>query len=216
MLFIDLLGNVANGMYLVASGFKKIIYLRIILILAGLLELWYYLLVAPDDLLISIIWGILFVLINVYMIGLYIYEHKALALKDEEAKLYYMVFHKMEKVLFKKLMKAGHWIACPQNCTLIRENDKTNTLMVLFEGRIRIEVEGIVITNLNPGSFIGEISFLAGGNATATATAVDESRLFCWDKKSLLKLLDQNPNMDVEMMKIFSGDLVNKLVKSNK
>ena len=216
MLFVDILGNIANGMYLLASGFKKIIYLRIILVLAGLLEIWYFLLAAPDDLLISIIWGILFVVINVFMIGLYIYERKSLALKDDDAKLYYMVFQKMEKVLFKKLMKAGHWVACPQNCILIRETEKTNTLLVLFEGKIRIEYEKRPITILNPGSFIGEISFLAGGNASATAIAETEARLYCWDKKSLLKLLDNNPNMDVEMMKIFSGDLVNKLIQSNK
>ncbi|MFH1050392.1 MAG: cyclic nucleotide-binding domain-containing protein [bacterium] len=216
MLFADIIINISNGLYLVASGFKKIIYLRIALVFAGLLEIWYFWLAAPDDLLASILWGILFVLINMYMIGLYIYERKSLALKDDEAKLFYMVFQKMEKVLFKKLMKAGHWISCPLNSILIKENEPTNTLLVLFEGKFRIEIEKKPITILNPGSFLGEISFLAGGNATATAISETESRLYCWDKKSLLKLLNHNPNMDVEMMKIFSSDLVNKLIQSNK
>ncbi|ROL61182.1 hypothetical protein D9V86_07130, partial [Bacteroidetes/Chlorobi group bacterium ChocPot_Mid] len=127
MIFADILGHVANAMYLTASSFKKIIYLRISLVIAGLLELWYFVLTAPDDLTVSIAWGVLFVVINLYMIGLYIYEHKALYLKDDESKLYYMTFHNMEKVLFKKLMKAGHWIAAPQNSVLIRENQKTST-----------------------------------------------------------------------------------------
>lgn len=216
MLFTDILGHLGNGMYLLASGFKKIIYLRITLVIAGLLELWYFILAAPDDLMVSIIWGVLFILINIYMIGLYIYEHKALYLKDDEAKLYYMTFHNMEKVLFKKLMKAGHWIASPPNSVLIRENQKTNTLLLLYEGKFRIDSAGKTITYLNPGSFIGEISFLTGGTATATAVSETESRLYCWDKKSLVKLLDNNPNMDIEMMKVFSSDLVNKLVRANK
>jgi CRP-like cAMP-binding protein len=122
----------------------------------------------------------------------------------------------MEKVLYKKLLKVGHWIACPSNSILIKENEKTNSLLVLFEGKFRIDVDGKTLTILNPGSFIGEISFLTGGTATATAISETESRLYCWDKKSLLKLLDSNPNMDVEMSKIFSSDLVNKLIKSNR
>jgi hypothetical protein len=216
MLFVDILGHLGNGMYLLASGFKKIIYLRIALVVAGILELWYFILTAPDDLIVSIVWGILFILINIFMIGLYIYERKALSLKDEEAKLYYMVYHKMEKVLYKKLMKAGHWIASPANSVLIREHEKTNTLLLLYEGKFRIDAGGKTITYLNPGSFIGEISFLTGGTATATAVSETESRLYCWDKKSLVKLLEHNPNMDVEMMKVFSSDLVTKLVKTNK
>lgn len=216
MIFAEIIINVAYGMYLIASGFKKILYLRIALVAAGLLEIWYFAITAPVDLLSSIIWGLLFVIINIFMIGLYIYEHKSLALKDDEAKLYYMVFQKMEKVLFRKLMKEGHWISCPQNSILIKENDNTNTLLLLFEGKIQIDSGGKTITILNPGSFIGEISFLTGGAATATAITQTESRLFCWDKKSLVKLLEHNPTMEVEMMKIFSSDLVTKLVRSNK
>jgi len=216
MLFVDIIVHLSNGMYLIASGFKKIILLRITLIVAGLLEIWSFLLIAADDLLINIIWGVLFVVINLFMIGLYIYEHKSLSLKDDEAKLYYLVFHKMEKVLFKKLINAGHWIASPSNSVLIRENEKTNTLLLLFEGKFRIESEGKIITYLNPGSFIGEISFITGGLATATAISETDSRLYCWDKKSLVKLLEHNPNMDIEMMKVFSSDLVNKLVRANK
>lgn len=216
MLFAEIIINVSNGMYLLASGFKKIIYLRIVLVLAGILELWYFAMTAPVDLLTSIIWGLLFVLINIFMIGLYIYEHKALSLKDDEAKLYYMVFNKMEKLLFKKLIKSGHWMVFPVNSILIKENDTTSSLLLLFEGKIQIEAGGKTVTILNPGSFIGEISFLTGGTATATAISQTEVRLFSWDKNSLIQLLGQNPHMDVEMMKIFSSDLVTKLINANK
>ena len=216
MLFADILGHAANVLYLVGSGFKRILYLRIAMVVAGVLETWYFVLAAPSDLLASILWNVLFILVNTFMIGLFIYEHKSSSLKDDAAKLYYMVFQKMEKVLFKKLMKEGHWIACPSNAILIREDEHTTSLMVLFEGRIRVDAGGKTITILNPGSFIGEISFLTGGSATATAISETEARLFCWDKKTLVRLLENNENMDVEMMKIFSSDLVTKLVNTNK
>jgi CRP-like cAMP-binding protein len=59
------------------------------------------------------------------------------------------------------------------------------------------------------------MSLLSGGNATATVTSITEVKLYCWDKISLTKLLKTDNDMEIELIKIFSGDLVNKLVKQN-
>jgi len=215
MFWVEVLGHVSNVMYLLGSGFKKIVLLRISLVIAGSLELIYFILTGGDDLLVSIIWGFLFVLINLVMIALYIFERKTLSLNDDEARLYYMVFPQMEKVIYKRLLKAGRWIHFNEGTILIKEHEHTENLMILFEGKVQIDVAGKHITVLNPGSFIGEMSLLSGGNATATVTSITEVKLYSWDKISLTKLLKSDKDMEMELMKIFSSDLVNKLVKVN-
>jgi CRP-like cAMP-binding protein len=150
------------------------------------------------------------------MIALYIFERKTLSLNDDEAKLYYMVFPQMEKVIYKKLLKTGKWINYHEGTILIKEHEHIEHLMILFEGRVQIDVSGKTITVLNPGSFIGEMSLLSGGSATATVTSISDVKLFSWDKKELTRLLKNDNDMEMELMKIFSSDLVNKLVKLNK
>ena len=61
------------------------------------------------------------------------------------------------------------------------------------------------------GTFIGEMSFIRGGPATATVQIVQPTRYTAWSKSDLRGVLDQNPAIRSTMQTIFSEDLTNKL-----
>ena len=61
---------------------------------------------------------------------------------------------------------------------------------------------------------IGEISFIRGGQASATVSATAACRVIRWSSDDLNKLLMRNPSMDIGMKQVFSVDLTNKLIQS--
>ena len=61
---------------------------------------------------------------------------------------------------------------------------------------------------------IGEISFIRGGQASATVSATTASRIIRWSSDDLNKLLMRNPSMDIGMKQVFSVDLTNKLIQT--
>jgi CRP-like cAMP-binding protein len=69
------------------------------------------------------------------------------------------------------------------------------------------------VAELKDGSFIGEISFIRGGDATATVKVVEPTRYLSWTKESLSQMLNRNPSMRSAMQAVLSTDLTKKLVR---
>jgi CRP-like cAMP-binding protein len=61
------------------------------------------------------------------------------------------------------------------------------------------------------GNFIGEVSFISGGAATATVRATEPTRYIAWKKKEIDALLKRNPSMRMAMQAMLSSDLSKKL-----
>ncbi|MBI5323912.1 MAG: cyclic nucleotide-binding domain-containing protein [Ignavibacteriae bacterium] len=216
MSFVNLLIHLANVSYLIGSGFKKIILLRVFFVIGCSLEAIYLILISPKDLWAGISWSILIMVLNIIMIAIYYFDKGTLRLKDDERFLFQNVFSKMDKVNFKKLLNAGNWLGMPKGDILIYEKQSTDYLMLLFQGNVEIVVGDKQVAILYPGSFVGEMSFLTGDLTTAMAKAISDVKLYAWKKTDLIKLLAKNQELEKEMRYVFSSDLISKLTSKNK
>ncbi len=215
MSFVSLLIHLANVSYIIGSGFKKIILLRIFFVIGCSIEAIYLLLISPEDLWAGIMWAILIMIVNIIMIIIYIYEKGTFRLKEDEKFLFQTVFAKMNKVNFRKLLDSGSWVNFTRGDILIYENQSADFLMLLSQGTVEVMVGDRQVAVLYPGSFIGEMSFLTGGPTTATARAVSNIKVFTWKKTELVKLLSKNQELDKDLNSVFSSDLISKLVSKN-
>ncbi|MBM2813591.1 MAG: cyclic nucleotide-binding protein [Ignavibacteria bacterium] len=215
MLIVDIVGNAANIIYTAGSFFKKMLWLRISLVIGGLLETWYFVMTSSSDLWTSIFWNGIYILANIIMITILVVERGLLSFNQEEAKIYFSVFSKMEKVLFKKVLRAGCWLNLPADDIITQEGEPTDKLILIFDGKLEVTSGGEIVAFLHNGSFVGEMSFLTGGNATATVRTITPSRFYAWDKITLVKLLEGNHELDNAMKNIFSSDLIGKLKKQS-
>jgi hypothetical protein len=215
MVITDIFIHLANVSYLIGSSFKRIIYLRVFLVIGCIFEILYFLFISPQNLWAVILWAILIMLLNIVMIGLFIYEKGTFNLTGDENYLFNTVFSQMEKLNFKKLFAAGNWLNMESEDILIFENHTTESLMLISQGIVGIYVGDNQVAVLHSGSFVGEMSFLSGGVATATAKALTKVKLFIWKKPALIKLLSRNEGLDADMRKIFASDLVSKLTSTN-
>lgn len=88
--------------------------------------------------------------------------------------------------------------------------DQGGTMHIILEGEVEISLkdqdgEKIVLDELGPNEFFGELSLLDGGVRSATVTAQCPTRALVLRREDLLPLLHERPHMAQDMM----GALVN-------
>ena len=110
-----------------------------------------------------------------------------------------------------KLLRLGEWRSAEAGEVLATEGEDVDELALIYNGEVIIEKSGGEIARSRDGTMIGEMSFIQGGNATATVRTARPTRCLVWPKEELKKLLQRNPTMDIAMNTVFSLGLARKL-----
>lgn len=91
---------------------------------------------------------------------------------------------------------------CPmkKGDVLLHQGDAGDHLVILLDGTIRVSMVAsngreIILDYLEPGSVIGEIAMLDGGERTASATALGEGSYLKIGAKAFRDVLEQHPSV---------------------
>jgi CRP/FNR family transcriptional regulator, cyclic AMP receptor protein len=90
---------------------------------------------------------------------------------------------------------------------LIREGRRGNEFFVLVNGRVRIEQNDQPIRELGPGDFFGEIALVDGGPRTASAVAVEDSRVLVLTAQNFRSMLDSTPQVESKVLRALAQRL---------
>jgi hypothetical protein len=209
---VDVFGHLSFALIAVSYAVRDMLVLRVISVASGLIGLFYNYFLPGGPLWLAIFWVSLFMIINsARIIGLYS-EQRSVSFSEDEKELYQTIFREFSPVEFMKLMRLAKWKEIPQNDYIAKEGEEFESLKFLFNGEVSINKDGKEIARARDGAMIGEISFLQGGNATATVQASQPCRCVVWPKEELQSLLKRNPTMDIAMKHVFSMDLTRKLL----
>ena len=110
-------------------------------------------------------------------------------------------------------LRIGKWLEAKQGETLAVEKQPINAVMLIYNGLVGVETSGKEVAKLKDGNFIGEVSFITGGEATATVRALMPTRYISWPKEAIRQLLNRNPSMRFAMQAMLSTDLSKKLMR---
>ncbi len=202
--------HVANVMFLLSYLVKDILWLRLLSILGGCLLMITYVAAVPP-LLTPLAWGAVFAGINGYQIYLLVLERRPVRLKEEELRLYQLVFRSLTPREFVKLLKLARWEAAGATERVVTRGRALDRMMVIVSGATAVQVDGKALTQLGEGKFIGEMSFITGEPPSADVVALEETRYVTWPKEELKKFLAGNPALKAAMQLILGTDLVAKL-----
>ena len=111
-----------------------------------------------------------------------------------------------------KLTRISKWKSVQKGFKFAKQNEQMGGLFLLFNGEVCVEKDGLEIEVIRDGSMIGEISFIRGGEATATVLATNVCRVIHWSSADLQNILMRNPSMDIGMKHVFSMDWTRKLM----
>lgn len=214
--FVSIVGYISGILYLVGSSFKDQIYLRGMIVLAASLELYYdFYAHSSEPLWPSIIFTFPLIFVNAYYFIKLYKERRNLSLDEIEEAIYKRSFSKINKVIFKRLIKLAEKIEVEPNHVIIEENKATNCFHLIVDGIASISLKGNHITYVKDGTFLGEMSYLTESLPSATVRSESPITLLTWNKHILEKAIEKDEELDNAIKITLSEDLVSKIKSLN-
>jgi hypothetical protein len=211
MLVGHLAGHLASILTMAAYLLKDILWLRLLTILSCFAGIAFNYFVPATPLWSVIYWNMLFAAINIVQIAIIIRERTGIHFTEEEKELHDTLFKNFAPFEFMKLMRIAQWLEAKQGEVLAVEKETLKAVMLIYNGMVGVETNGQEVARLKDGNFIGEVSFITGGAATATVRALQPTRYIAWSKDAISQLLNRNPSMRFAMQSMLSTDLSKKL-----
>jgi CRP-like cAMP-binding protein len=213
LLIAYLATNLASVLTMVAYLLRDILWLRFLTILSCLAGIVFGYFVRGGPLWTYIGWNIVFTIINIVQIAILIRERSDVRFTEEEKELHETLFKKFAPFEFMKLMRIAEWRQVAPGEIVMTEGQQLEELLLIYNGLLAVEVNGEKKAELQDGHFIGEVSFVSGGSATATVRAIEPTRYIAWSRKEIDSLLNRNPTMHIAMQGMLSVDLSKKLTR---
>jgi hypothetical protein len=205
--------QLASILTMVAYLLRDILWLRFLTILACFAGVIFGYMWPPSPIWTVIAWNTLFAIINIVQIAIIIRERSGVNFTEEEKELHETLFKNFAPFEFMKLMRIAEWRQVAPGEIVTTEGQQLDEVMMIYNGLLAVEVKGEKKAELQDGHFIGEVSFVSGGAATATVRAIEPTRYIAWPKKEIDRLLTRNPSMHIAMQGMLTVDLSKKLTR---
>ena len=215
MPLVDVLGHVTYLLIALSFVVRDMLWLRILSIIASLFSISFNYWAPAEPLWLIIFWNGVFIGINGVRIALLVRERLACDFDELETELLETVFRGMERVPFMKLIRIGEWQMLESGTTLATQGEELDSLVLIYSGVARIEVDGRRVSTVDDGDFIGEMSFTTSGPASATVVTDTETRVVRWPRSSLRLLLARNPALALAIQGVLGSDMARKLSERN-
>jgi hypothetical protein len=202
----DLLIHVANVLYLFAFMVRDILWLRILTVIAAscLIPYFYF---QPVPLMTPIYWNLTFTALNTFWIVRLFLERRPVKLSAEEQRLCELVFRTMTPREMIKILKLATWEEAATGECFVERDKPLDRLMVIFSGKACVEVDGRNVTELEPGQFIGSISYVTEETAPANIVSLEPTRYVSWPKSKLKEFMNKNPDLHSALKTTLAVDL---------
>ncbi len=192
---------------------RDIVWLRSIAILAGVARVIIRAMIVYDP--VAVFWETALVLVNVAQLLLIWWDTRHAHTNDDERLLVAKVLPDLPRRIARRLLSHAKWSDIASGSVLATEGRPVPELIFVTDGVARIEKNGTLVAICSKGDFVGEMSFIAGGGATATVVADKPMRVASFDRFRLSELLEQNPELRHALESSFNRNLIDKLTKAS-
>ena len=110
------------------------------------------------------------------------------------------LFADLPKRHLQRLAREADELAFAPGDQIVRERSLGETVFVVMEGRAKVTRNGRRVGEVLPGDFFGELSAIDGGPRTASITAVTPVRVVRLFRRTLRKLLQDEPQLTVKIL----------------
>ena len=207
-------GNLGACLLFVAFLFSSVLVIRTLTLVSTALLLFYFYVIAGDPLWINIFWKCMLFLSTTWGLFRYFYSHRHIHFSPIEDAIRKRNFSFFSDVEFKTLLNLGVLRTFPDGERLIQNQQGVKRLFLLVEGTVRITDINRSDVILEPGQYIGEMSFLTGNRANGTAIVSSGCTCLYWMQSDLTALKLHEPELAKKLDDCFSVDVVKKLSAS--
>jgi len=101
------------------------------------------------------------------------------------------IFSELSQSDRKKLGKLMTSVNFKEGKVLMRQGQHGNEFLIILAGTAKVEIDGVVVANLGPGDFIGELAVVANVPRSATVTTTSAVEAEVLTRSEFFSLLDQ-------------------------
>lgn len=204
----------AVSTYVLGFLFKEQIYTRLLVIIGSLFYITYYFSIGPTPLWDAIIGSSMIALSSFQGLVLLCWSRLNIAV-PKNARHIYATVGKIEPGLFRRLFRLADQRKLNAPLVVVEQNKQPMSLWYLVSGQATLHRDGQADIAIVAPGFIGEISWMTTGLASATVTAQPGVELLEWDCADLRRALRYNPNLEVALEAIIAQDIARKLAISS-
>ncbi len=160
----------------------------------------------------SIFWnGVMFV-INLIVVVQIVLDRAHIGLSAEEDELF-TAFQMLSPGEFRSIVKLSRWGTARGGEIMTREGETPTELFYVLTGTAVIEKSGRSFS-VGPKAFIGEVAFLNGTVASATATLAAGARYIAWPVQDLNKRIQGRQTLKHAVVRLISYDMAMKVART--
>lgn len=208
----NMIGHLAYALLITSMMMRNINWLRALAIMAGSISAVYYW--TLDDK-VSMFWETLFTLVNIAQFMILQIENRRGIFNEDEDYFIKTCIPNIERSYARRLVKLGAWTEVQDETILVFEDKVPDKLKFIISGSADVFRNGKLIGKVGRGDFLGEISYLTGEKATATAVVTQPVRYLAFGQERLKNYLAKNAEVRYALEASFNRNLADKLVKSN-
>ena len=197
----------------IALAFREILWIRILLTLGYLFRfITQYIF---ENNINTSLWMIIFVIINLVQIIRIVNERRKRYIEPKIFDIYESVFNSLTSYEFLKFWKTGEIKHVKKDSIIIMKDNQLSSIILLLNGKVKVQQEGSHITYLPRGSFLGEMSFITKEKASADVISQENVSYIEWTNEELFKIKDSNRSFWTKIQNILLNDLIVKIKRTN-
>jgi CRP-like cAMP-binding protein len=188
-------------------------WLRAIAIAAGIIRIINRAFFEIDP--IIVFWEVIFVSVNVVQLLILWYYAKRYRFSDDEQRFASIMPTSIDRRTIRRLLRLAKLRHAPEGQKLTEEGRAVTELVFIADGVMQIEQAGRIVAVCGPGDFVGEMSFVTGAPASATAIAAKPVRYLAFEQARLRAAVEADNDLRQALDASLNHNLVGKLAKAN-
>lgn len=208
-----LFGHFTYFLLIVSMLMRRMAWLRAFAVASGITKIVYRALFVFDP--VSVLWETVFVLVNIGQLVILWYYERHHRFTGPEHHFASNMPPGMDRATIKRLLGFSRRRAAEAGEVLTSEGEAVNELLYVAEGEVRILHGDRIVATCNPGDYVGEMSFLTGNAASATARAVSPVTLLTFERRRLRAAIEADTALRRTLEAALSRNLAEKLVRAN-
>lgn len=117
------------------------------------------------------------------------------------------IFSELKEETLSQLAQTGSVQSFSKESIILSEKEAGSALFIIISGKVKISRvssedtdKEVILSILNPSDFFGEMSLLDGLERSATATAMEDSKIFIIQRNDFLQLLHDHPEVSITLL----------------
>ena len=201
---------IANSLYVISYMLTNMVWLRALAIIAAVSTFPYFYFQA-EPLWSALFWQACFLAVNLVNLLILLFSMRATNFDEDEDLAYQIMFSDLKPYEVRPIFKYAERMSFATDHVLLEEGAQNDSLFLILEGRCKVIRNGIQIAVLEPGHFVGELSFLGDDVVSADVITVGDTKLMSWDKSSLAPLFKRQGLYEAYFYSLCSIDVAGKL-----